>query len=97
MPVGPAGPQGEQGIPGPVGPQGEAGVTGSQVVESPRYTFGTSATPSTMLRSVDATCPAGTVVTGGGYDIQGRTGDVVVMTMKPQGQTYSVTAINNGT
>ncbi|MFC6286350.1 hypothetical protein ACFP3Q_17975 [Nocardioides sp. GCM10027113] len=97
--TGPAGAPGEQGPagqPGAPGPAGPAGVSGYQTVESPRVTFGTSSDPYTYFRSVSATCPGSTRPLGGGYDIQGRIGDVTVVSMKPTGSAYTVSAVNAG-
>jgi hypothetical protein len=96
-PAGPMGPQGEPGPMGPQGPAGESGLASYQVVASEWVQFGTTATPTTMLRSVSAVCPTGTRPTGGGYELQGRSGDVEVMVARPDGQAYRVDAINNST
>jgi hypothetical protein len=47
------------------------------------------------IKAVYATCPAGTMPTGGGYQVQGSAGDVNVMYMDPQGQSYRVIAYND--
>lgn len=95
--VGPVGPQGEVGPEGPQGLTGPAGgLAAYQQVVTEWVTFGTSATPSTMLRTVRALCPAGLRVVGGGYELQGRAGDVEVMVARPEGSAYRVDAINTG-
>src|SRR6266566_4249734 len=68
---GPTGPAGPQGPPGPTGPQGPPGPTGTLVsaeVAGPTVTLCSLLDPTcTNMRQSIATCPSGTVVTGGGY------------------------------
>ncbi|MFG2102519.1 hypothetical protein ACGFJ5_18180 [Micromonospora echinaurantiaca] len=45
----------------------------------------TSASNSTDFRSVTATCPAGKVLTGAGYELNGATGEAVVDDFRPNG------------
>src|SRR6266566_1499707 len=69
--TGPTGPTGPQGPPGPTGPQGPPGPTGTLVsaeVAGPTVTLCSLLDPTcTNMRQSIATCPSGTVVTGGGY------------------------------
>ena len=79
-PQGPAGPQGTSGPTGAIGPQGPAGATGPQ---GPAGTGGTPtsfvvtvltyhvAGPFLMIANAVATCPAGSVITGGYGDTFG--------------------------
>ncbi|MFC8850532.1 MULTISPECIES: hypothetical protein [unclassified Micromonospora] len=56
-----------------------------------------SANNSTDFRSVTATCPAGKVLTGTGYEINGATGEVVVDDLRPNGSAVSApTAVTVG-
>ena len=70
--TGPAGPQGLQGLQGPQGdpgqpgPPGPAGRPGSTLSYSNAYSEHT-AVPVGSFRFATATCPAGTLVVGGGY------------------------------
>lgn len=77
-PQGPAGPQGEQGAAGPQGPQGLQGLQGLQGPKGDKGDPGdatvqmeirtTSASlPLGAAQTVTASCPAGTVATGGGF------------------------------
>jgi hypothetical protein len=65
-PVGSQGPQGPSGPPGPAGPQGPAGAT---QVPGVYYTPSSlnETIPSLQTRTIQAPCPAGKRVTGGGY------------------------------
>lgn len=81
--AGPAGPSGATGSAGPAGPIGPAGPTGAQGPTGPAGPRGPAATPSLIVSHVvnhftipahagqsgEAQCPAGTIVTGGGYDL----------------------------
>lgn len=99
---GPRGPRGPRGVRGPQGPQGPQGPTGAT---GPKGTFGSVISvsgPSTFLCSFEAgscavastraDCPAGTVVTGGGY-----TGAGIVTTVTwsaPVGNSWAIIAVN---
>lgn len=61
-PEGPAGPTGPAGPAGPPGPPGPGGASGWQRVTS-MTTFGQD-----VVGTVRASCPAGKVVTGGGFE-----------------------------
>src|SRR4051812_41893232 len=70
-PRGSRGPQGPQGDRGSDGAQGPAGVTAFHVVAGPEVTMGTtcnSGSDCSQVKSAEATCPAGEVPTGGGYN-----------------------------
>jgi hypothetical protein len=64
------GPQGEpgvagpQGVPGAAGPQGEPGISGHEVVSTGFVPVGTG-------EDLNADCPAGKVVIGGGAEVAG--------------------------
>ena len=85
-PEGPAGPPGPTGPQGPQGPQGPAGPTGPQgpagklmpanlrtiQVQGPHTLLCASLDPTCDdFGSSTADCPAGSVVTGGGYSVSG--------------------------
>jgi hypothetical protein len=63
--AGPQGPPGPQGDPGPQGPQGPPGLVNLQTG------FAISPNNANDVKSVTATCPAGTSVVAGGYAILG--------------------------
>ena len=67
-PAGPTGPTGPTGPVGPQGPQGDPGPSGSQLVTGTPVTSA-PATPRQTLTTATATCPAGTVLLGGGAQI----------------------------
>ena len=64
---GSAGPQGVQGHAGPQGAQGPDGVADYQIVTAQATTAINGSPPATAFFS--ASCPAGTITTGGGYQI----------------------------
>jgi hypothetical protein len=73
---GAAGPQGDTGASGPQGATGATGATGPQGVPGPEgaltittVTAGTPIFNGSNQPSATATCPAGTVVTGGGLSL----------------------------
>ena len=76
---GPQGPTGEAGSPGAIGPmgpigpqgiQGMPGVSGYEVVFTPFTSFTVNGNQTVAL---NATCPAGKVAIGGGFDLSGNT------------------------
>ncbi|TDC78612.1 hypothetical protein E1193_20395 [Micromonospora sp. KC606] len=82
-----------------------ATVTGVVVVPSPASAAvpglvrisAISASNSNDFRSVTATCPAGKVLTGTGYEINGAAGEVVVDDFRPNGSTVTApTAVTVG-
>jgi hypothetical protein len=96
--LGPTGPQ------GPTGPPGPAGAAGGFNPASVSYVSGTPVTlcpfeggPSCAVGSSTATCPAGTVVVGGGWD--GLSSPPISATVgynKPIGSTqWEVTMVND--
>jgi collagen triple helix repeat protein len=60
------GPRGEQGVQGFAGPQGPRGERGSSVTYTPAYSDFATAQPGSFA-FVNAICPAGTSVVGGGF------------------------------
>ena len=71
--TGPTGPTGATGTAGPIGPQGPigpAGSTGPAGVSNTQMITNTASVAAGTSASVNATCPAGTHVTGGGYFYQ---------------------------
>ena len=71
-PVGPAGVRGAQGPVGPMGPAGAAGAAGAQGIQGPAgpmnltYTGVTTPVAAGTFASLEALCPAGLAVIGGG-------------------------------
>ena len=97
------GTNGVNGTDGPVGPQGPEGPKGDKGEAGPSAAG--SAKPVIALsqlqggedtKSATATCPSGTVVIGGGYDIDVESGkgtDITVVTNRPAGtDSWTVTA-----
>ena len=78
---GPAGPKGEQGA---RGPQGAAGVTDTQIVTK------TSGNNPSASKTARAFCPAGTVITGGGYSTSALSTDLVLQRSSPVGNSWEV-------
>ena len=66
-PEGPTGPPGPDGEEGPAGPQGPPGGLAGRVVVTSEFTVPQSTADFTYVPT--ATCPTGTVVLGGGYEI----------------------------
>ena len=108
-PAGPAGPQGEpgtQGEPGPQGPagpqgpqgdRGPAGPTGSRIVVGAPATSASGAAIGTRVTAT-ATCPAGTVLLGGGGNATSTdaSGRAVLVSSYPSGSdTWTAAAIVN--
>lgn len=95
---GPAGPAGAPGAPGPAGargatgPQGPAGVVTTEGVLGPNVPLGSSSSTSSVQSST-ADCPAGTIVTGGGFDV--GVSDFIAFAEK-SGNGYFVIAVNSG-
>ncbi len=77
---GPAGPEGVQGLQGPQGPVGPVGPRGEQGPPGITYmTYGfahRSDVPPDRWTRIDAVCPEGTRVTGGGFNLNGTQLDV---------------------
>lgn len=71
-PAGPAGPAGPQGPAGPAGSQGQPGLSQVTVVTAE------SASDSVSGKFVDAHCPAGKRVIGGGATLVGAYGDIAL-------------------
>lgn len=71
-PTGPAGPAGPQGASGPTGPQGPAGQPGKNASTATKLSLDAVVTrtalgiSSARLGGATATCPSGTLATGGG-------------------------------
>jgi hypothetical protein len=97
---GPAGPTGFTGPAGPTGPAGAPGAPGASgalstttAVKGPDVPAGPSGSGSNV-QSSSADCPAGTVVTGGGWDTGVRD---FIATARPSGNGYFVISVNTGT
>lgn len=67
----PSGGQGAQGPAGPQGPKGDPGAAGAPGVSGIERVIALSANDSTSPKIVDATCPAGKKVIGGGHQLGG--------------------------
>lgn len=99
--AGAAGPQGSQGPQGPAGANGANGaagpagaVSGTSRVDGPIVTNCAYGGPSScVVNSSLATCPAGTVVTGGGYDVGVG---VIAVTSRQFGNAWGVISWNDG-
>lgn len=86
---GPQGPPGLQGAPGPQGPAGVANVT---AVDGPAGFQCANGGGGCQVASSTATCPAGTVAVGGGFNAD--TPDNVVGYAKRGPNSYAVIATN---
>jgi hypothetical protein len=71
LPAGPRGPVGTAGPAGPAGPQGPAGTAGG--VSGLEVIYAASDGGAFTVKSIEAQCPAGKKVTGGGSIIAGAT------------------------
>jgi hypothetical protein len=91
------GPKGDRGEQGPQGQQGPAGVTGFHAVDGPEVTMGTTCTTGNcpQVQTATATCPAGEVPTGGGWESNSI--DLNVSYAKAGTTTFNVIAINYAT
>ena len=112
--MGPAGPKGEkgekgdtgaqglqgpEGIGGPTGPQGPAGPAGASGVTHTQVVVATSpGSTTTGNQNVTATCPAGTMRLGGGFDTSPTTVQIAILLSLPgvSTQDWTVVAANNG-
>jgi len=89
-PIGPIGPVGPSGLSGPAGAPGPAGIGTVVVALGPDVPSGASGS-GTNVQSSKAECPAGTVVTGGGFDVGVRD---FIGTAEISGNGYFVISIN---
>lgn len=89
--AGPRGPQGFTGAQGPVGPQGPAGAPATQSTVSYRSVSASGTVPQGQIVHVDATCPAGYVLSGGGFGVGAND---VVYASSTSAQTYELSAYN---
>ena len=69
--VGPSGPQGNSGPTGPTGPTGTRGPTGINTINTVFTT--TNIVDGPGVYQASAVCPAGTVVSGGGFSLPNPT------------------------
>jgi hypothetical protein len=96
-PPGPQGPKGDTGATGPQGPQGPAGVSNYQVVFTPVTNPSTTVTPHN-IQNVGVSCPNGTKVLGGGYNLANNPSSAVsVVESAPllDGSGWNVRVANN--
>lgn len=100
-PVGPQGPKGEPGVngiagnkgdPGPVGPQGPQGPAGPIGTLKAVAIVAASPNDATPQKNVQAVCPAGSTITGGGYALLPATAEIVPTTTSSVGNGWQVTA-----
>ena len=77
---GPMGPMGPFGPMGPAGPQGDPGVSGYEIVVSPLTTVSINGNQTTALT---ASCPAGKIAIGGGFDYSGNVAPVTPVASFP--------------
>jgi Collagen triple helix repeat (20 copies) len=83
-PAGARGPQGAKGDRGPRGPAGPSGITDTQIVTK------TSGLSPATTKTTRAFCPAGTVLTGGGYSTSALSTDLVLQRSSPVGNSWEV-------
>lgn len=75
--VGPQGPQGSAGPVGPQGPQGQQGPAGPTQTLTISEVVNQIDIPQGYGFPIEAFCPTGTLVTGGGFYIQSETANVL--------------------
>ncbi len=85
-PLGPAGPAGPAGAAGAAGAPGAPGVSGLQIVTD------TTATDSSSLKSVTASCPAGKRTVGGGAALLTNSGPLAIRQSLPTSTASGWTA-----
>jgi hypothetical protein len=83
-PAGARGPRGAQGDRGPRGPTGPSGITDTQIVTK------STGSSTAATKTVRAFCPAGTVLTGGGYSTSALSTDLVLQRSSPVGNSWEV-------
>lgn len=83
-PAGATGPRGPKGKKGDKGQRGPAGITDTQIVTR------TSVSSVAIDKTARAFCPAGTVITGGGYTTSTLSTDLVLQRSSPVGNSYEV-------
>ena len=96
LPRGARGPQGPQGAQGPQGPQGVQGAVGIATVGSaagPAGAMCANGGGGCQVANSTATCPAGSVVVGGGY-VSSSIDVVIPYAQRVTGTTFGVIAIN---
>lgn len=97
--TGPVGLQGPEGISGPIGPPGPAGPAGAAGVTHTQVIVATSpGSATTGNQNVTATCPAGMMRLGGGFDTSPTTTQIAILLSLPGigTQDWTVVAGNNG-
>ena len=82
---------GPQGEPGPQGPQGETGDPGS-IGEVRAITNQASWSGGNQARSISVACPDGSVVTGGGFNLDSGNNSWDVTSSRPSGNGWMVEA-----
>jgi hypothetical protein len=99
-PIGPAGAKGDAGVAGPkgdAGPVGPAGVAGPAGPQGPAgvvdvlYVSKSSALDATMVKEVEAICPANSKVIGGGAQVSSTVGVATVLVPLSPGTPISLT------
>lgn len=92
-PGGAQGPPGPAGAPGPAGPKGAQGEPG---VASIRLVSHTTPVNGSSPKTARVFCPAGTKLTGGGYETSVLSTDLVLRMSTPKGNSWEVNVIENG-
>jgi Collagen triple helix repeat (20 copies) len=93
VPGAPGTPGGAQGAPGPTGPPGPAGPKGAQGepgVASKQIVSHTSGLNGSNVKSARVVCPAGTILTGGGFTTSTLSTDLVLRRSNPEGNTWTI-------
>ncbi len=84
------GARGEKGDTGHRGPQGPAGPAGPSGVAAVQIVTKTSPANVSTPKTARAFCPAGTVLTGGGYSTSVLSTDLVLRESSPAGNSWQV-------
>jgi Collagen triple helix repeat (20 copies) len=101
-PAGPQGPQGETGATGAQGPAGPAGPAGPQGPQGPAGTVSGSQIVSNAASvaavttiTVSVSCPAGTILLGGGYQVSNTAADQRIPASYPSASGTWTATIQN--
>ena len=89
-PPGPRGEKGEKGDTGHRGPQGPEGPAGPSGVAATQIVTKTSPSNTSTPKTARAFCPAGTVLTGGGFSTSVLSTELVLRESSPLGSSWEV-------
>jgi hypothetical protein len=92
---GPQGPAGKDGAPGPAGATGATGSTAPDQTLSVVNVTNQVTEEATGLQQVNATCPSGYALTGGGAGIEGNASSVIDSSPDPSSPTTAWSVIYN--